>query len=126
MAERINIAMKEIILTDPFSGIDFKAHQFEDNSLVAVHPLTGETMRIRYDHLKNAFMLPAETLEHIPAVTLSQAAAETGLTLQRISNACKSGRIPFKKLPNGSKMILKKDLDDFSESKKNGRPRKEN
>lgn len=118
--------MKEIILTDPFSGIDFTAHQFEDNSIIAVHPLTGETMRIRYDHLKNAFMLPAETLEHIPAVTLSQAAAETGLTLQRISNACKSGRIPFKKLPNGSKMILKKDLDDFSESKKNGRPRKEN
>ena len=126
MAERINISMKEIILTDPFSGIDFTAHQFEDNSIVAVHPLTGETIRIRYDHLKNAFMLPAETLEHIPAVTLSQAAEETGLTLQRISNACKSGRIPFKKLPNGSKMILKKDLDEFEESKKNGRPRKEN
>ena len=118
--------MKEIILTDPFSGIDFTAHQFEDNSIVAVHPLTGETIRIRYDHLKNAFMLPAETLEHIPTVTLSQAAEETGLTLQRISNACKSGRIPFKKLPNGSKMILKKDLDEFEESKKNGRPRKEN
>lgn len=118
--------MQEIILTDPFTGIDFKAVRMDDYTILAIHPLTGEQIRMRYIAESNCFMLECERFEHIETISLIDAAKELGVSIQRVSNACKNGRIPFKKLPNGSKMILKKDLNDYAENKKNGRPRKEN
>ena len=117
---------KEIILTDPFTGIDFTAVQYDDNSIVAIHPLTGESITMPYDRHTKTFMLPAYVMNHIETLSLSQAAKELQTSLQCVSVACKSGRIPFKKLPNGAKMIVKDDLDYYAEMRKVGRPRKEN
>ena len=117
--------MQEIILTDPFTGIDFTAVKYDDHTIIAIHPLTGETIRMRYNAQTHAFMLPAEQFTKLETVTFAEAARELGVTRSRISAAVKNGRIPFKKLPNGSKMILKRDLMNYNETKATGRPRKD-
>ena len=117
--------MKEIILTDPFTGINFKASQYSDNSIVAIHPLTGETIKMQYDFLTRRFMLPIEVFEHIDTLTYTEAADETNVSVQRISAACKSGKLKMHKLPSGAKMILRDDLTRYANEKKNGRPRKD-
>ena len=117
--------MKQVLLTDPFTGIDFTAIRYDDKTIIAIHPLTGETIRLPYDFEHNAFMLPAYVMKHIDAVTLTEAAEELEVSLQRVSNACKSGKIAMKTLPNGSKMILRDDLRNYKENRKIGRPKKE-
>ena len=117
--------MKQVLLTDPFTGIDFTAIRYDDKTIIAIHPLTGETIRLPYDFERNAFMLPAHVMKHIDAVTLTKAASELDVSLQRVSNACKSGKIAMKTLPNGSKMILRDDLRNYKENRKIGRPKKE-
>ena len=117
--------MKRIILTDPFSGIDFETYQFDDDSIVAVHPLTHQMIRASLDHAANAFMVPVEAFEHIDTVTMQEAADFMNVSVQRVSNACKTGKLPLKELPNGTKMIVKSDLLKYNETKKVGRPRKD-
>lgn len=117
--------MKRIILTDPFSGIDFEAYEFDDKSMIAIHPLTKETIRVFYDREKRSFMVPVEAFEHIETMTMQQASDYMNVSVQRVSNACKSGKLPLKELPNGSKVIVKDDLVKYNETKKAGRPRKD-
>ena len=117
--------MQEIILTDPFTGIDFTALRYDDKTIVAIHPLTGESITMPYDNRCHTFMLPASAMKHIDAVTYMQAAKELDTSVQRVSVACKNGKIPFKKLPNGAKMILRDDLMHYAQTRKVGRPRKE-
>ena len=117
--------MKQVLLTDPFTGIDFTAIRYDDKTIIAIHPLTGETIRLPYDFESNAFMLPAHVMKHIDAVTLTEAAEELNVSLQRVSTACKTGKIAMKTLPNGSKMILRDDLRNYKKNRKNGRPRKD-
>ena len=118
--------MKQVLLTDPFTGIDFTAVRYDDYTLLAIHPLTGETIKLPYDANTHSFTLPAEVMKHVDACTLTQAAKELDISLQRVSTACKSGKIPMKTLPNGSKMILRDDLNHYKDNKKVGRPRKDN
>lgn len=117
--------MKEIILTDPFSGIDFQAVQESDYTIIAIHPLTGEAIRMQYDSNTACFMLPAHAFDMVETLTFADAAREMNVSRARISDAVKRGRLPFKRLPNGSKMILKRDLQTYNETKAVGRPKKE-
>ena len=121
-----NIAMKKIILTDPFTGIDFEAYTFDDESILAIHPLTGETIIASYDAATKRFMLPVEALEHIDTVTLKEAAEFMNVSVQSVSHTCSRGKLPVKVLPNGTKVIVKKDLQHYNDTKRIGRPRKEN
>ena len=114
----------EIILTDPFTGMDFTAYRVDNYTLLAIHPLTGEKIRLHYNAEKNTYMIPAHSISHIETLTYSQASRELETSLQRVSAACKSGKIPCKILPNGSKMILKKDIEQYAKTRKVGRPRK--
>ena len=117
--------MKNIILTDPFTGIDFNAWSFDDESIIAIHPLTGETIKASYDQAQKHFMIPIEAFEHIDTVTMKDAADYMNVSIQVVSNACKTGKLPVKHLPSGSKMIVKHDLIRYNETKKIGRPRKD-
>lgn len=117
--------MQEIILTDPFTGIDFKALRYDDKTIVAIHPLTGESITLPYDRKCKAFMLPAYAFDRIETLSFVQAAKQLETSVQRVSQACKNGKIPFKKLPNGSKMIIKNDLENYASTRKVGRPKKE-
>lgn len=117
--------MKKIILTDPFTGIDFDAWIFDDDSIIAIHPLTGETIRATYDQDKKRFMLPVEAFDHIETISMKDAADYMNVSVQVVSNACKTGKLPVKHLPSGSKMIVKQDLIHYNETKRIGRPRKD-
>lgn len=112
-------------MTDPFSGIDFRAVQESDFTIIAIHPLTGEAIRMQYDSNTKTFMLPAHVFDQVETLTFSEAAKELNVSRARVSAAVKNGRLPFKQLPNGSKMILKSDLESYNETKTIGRPRKE-
>ena len=116
--------MEKIILTDPFTGENFQATKYDDFTFVAVHPLTGEQIRIAYDDVCNCFMLPVCAFDKMETLSFTDAASEMGVSVQRVSAACKSGKIPFKTLPSGSKVILRNDLLQYVENRKNGRPRK--
>lgn len=115
--------MKEILLTDPFTGIDFTACKHEDK-LYATHPLTGETIILDYDKAKKSFMVPVESFKHVDALSITDAANEFYTTRQNVSRACKTGKLPFKKLPNGAKVILRTDMRRYIETAQVGRPRK--
>ena len=117
--------MKKITLTDPFTGIDFTALAFDNGMITAVHPLTGETIAMDYDKDHARFMLPVRSFNQIETVSIKQAADEMGITIQAVSKACASGKLPFKTLPNGAKMILKHDLELYNDTKSVGRPKKD-
>ena len=88
--------MKKIILTDPFTGTDFDALVFDDDSIIAIHPLTGETIRATYDEEKKRFMIPVEAFDHIETVSMKDAANYMNVSVQVVSKACKMGTLPVK------------------------------
>lgn len=117
--------MKQVTITCPFTGVDFEATEFADGSIVARNPLTNQEIRLSYNPMPHAFMLPKNALQHVETVSIVEAANLSNVSVQRISKLCADGVLQARILPDGSKVILLDELTSYNESKKNGRPRKD-
>ena len=117
--------MKPILITDPFTGLDFEAIELADDSILARNALTNQEIKLTYNPACNRFMVGKEHFTHIETLTLTQAAKFSNVSIQRISKLCADGVLQAHELPNGSKVILLDDLKRYNANKKNGRPRKE-
>lgn len=117
--------MKPVLITDPFTGLDFEAVELADGSILARNALTNEEIKLTYNIQCKRYLLDKSALNHIETVTLAQAAKFSNVSIQRISKLCADGVLQAHELPNGSKVILLDDLKRYNANKKNGRPRKE-
>lgn len=116
--------MREIILTCPFTGVEFSALEYADGTLIVKHPLTGTLNRINWNGTIERYNIPRFLFKHISTVTLTEAAEILVVSRQRISQIAKDGVIPAKSV-NGSTVFLLDDVLKYKETRKVGAPCKE-
>lgn len=113
--------MKQVMLTCPFTGVEFSALEYADGSLLITHPLTGEQVKINWNGTVSRFNVPKNLFKHYGTVTMSEAAEMLGVSRQRITAIAKNGTIP-PKLMNGSIIFLVSDVLDYKGTRKVGAP----
>lgn len=116
--------MKEIILTCPFTGCEFKALEDSDKNIYFNHPLTGEALRMNYNYTIKRYNLPKSYFDRMEVVTFAQAAEILGVSRQRISTIASTNVIRPVML-NGQQCFILSDVLDYKETRKVGAPRKE-
>ena len=115
--------MKKIILTCPFTGVEFEALEYADGSILIKHPITGERVKINWNGTINRFNVPKTLFKHYATVTMSEAAEILGVSRQRITAIAKDEVIPPKTV-NGSVMFLASDVLEYKNTRKVGAPSK--
>lgn len=116
--------MKKIILTCPFTGVEFEALEYADRSLLITHPLTGEQVKINWNASVKRFNVPANLFKHIETLTQTETAKVLGVSRQRVSAIAQTGVIQPHEV-NGAIMFLKSDVLKYAETRKPGAPCKE-
>lgn len=117
--------MKQIRLTDPFTGIGFDAIQDSTGDIITSAPLYHMEIKVRYAPERHSYEIPAVWFEHRPTCTFAKTADLLEVSAQRVTALVKSGMLQAHELPDGSRVILLDDVIDYNKSRKNGRPRKE-
>lgn len=116
--------MREILLTCPFTGVQFSATIDVNNNLYVTHPITGEVNKINYNSSIKKYNLPARLLERVETVTLSEAAEILDVSRQRVNAIAKTGVIQPRTV-NGQTVFTLDDVVEYKESRKPGAPRKD-
>lgn len=115
--------MQEIILTCPFTGVEFTALTDVCGNLYFNHPLTGEACRVNYNVSIKKYNLPKEYLKRVETVTFSEAAEILEVTRQRIYAIAQANTIKPRTV-NGQTVFLLDEVLDYKRSRKVGAPRK--
>lgn len=113
--------MQELILTCPFTGVEFTAIQTADGDLLVIHPLTGEQIKIDYNHTAMTYSMNAKTFKHIDTVTPAELIGILGVSRQRISQIVQDEVIPVHHV-NGSPVFLLPDVLEYKKNRKVGAP----
>ena len=113
--------MQELKLTCPFTGIEFTAIETIDGDLLVIHPLTGEQIKIDYDHTAMTYNMNAENFKHIDTVTPTELIGILGVSRQRVSQIVQDEVIPVHHV-NGSPVFLLPDVLEYKENRKVGAP----
>lgn len=116
--------MQEILLTCPFTGVEFTALKDVDNNLYFNHPLTGQALRVNYNCSIKKYNVPKEMMKHIETVSLSEAAEILDVSRQRVSTIAQTEVIKPKTV-NGQTVFLLHDVLEYKKNRKVGAPRKE-
>ena len=116
--------MKSLILTCPFTGVEFTALVDADNNLYVKNPLTNEDVRVNYNCSIKKYNIPANLFKHVDTVTLAQAAEILEVSRQRISAIALDNVIPAKSV-NGQTVFVLSDVLKYKETRKTGAPRKD-
>lgn len=114
--------MKTVNITCPFTGVDFDALVSDDNTIIFISPVTGETFTMKRDG--ENYLLPEKALRKHDLVTLKETAQILEVTKQRVSKIVKNGTIPVKRV-NGNAMFLRSDVLNYKHTRKVGAPFKE-
>lgn len=107
--------------TCPLTGSSFTAI-LEDGKMTVTNPITDE-IRV-YEVRDGMVLIPENLFSHIPTMTPKDASETLEVSLQRINQLAKSGKI----LPHyicGNMRFIKSDVLRYREQRKNGRPRKD-
>ena len=115
--------MKELILTCPFTGAEFTAHEYPDGKIEFIHPLTGEALFVNWNCSIKKYNVPRMFFEHIETMTPNEAAKELDVTPQRISQIMKDEIIPVRYI-NNSPVFLAQDVHSYKKTRKVGAPKK--
>ena len=116
--------MQEIILTCPFTGVEFTALTDVTGNLYFNHPLTGKVCRVNYNCSIKKYNLPKEMLKHIETVTLTQTAEILEVSRQRVNTIAQTGIIKPKTV-NGQTVFILDEVLDYKRNRKVGAPRKD-
>lgn len=113
--------MNKIILTCPFTGIEFDAGQFNDGKLICVNPLTNQVFEFDYDVRKRTFTINAELFNRVRTCTQAQAMEILGITRQRVNAIVKNQTIPVHRV-NDKDVFLLSDVLEYKQARKVGKP----
>lgn len=106
--------MEKVLITCPFTGLEFEGVKFADGRIVTTNALTGEEIRIGYNPSIRKYMLDASLLKHIPLVTMEECAEELGISKPRISVLVKQGRLTSIK-PSSALYITKESMLEYKQ-----------
>ena len=115
--------MKEIILTCPFTGVEFKATIDVDRNLYVKHPITGDVHKINYNRSIKRYNVPEQLFKHVETVTFSEAAQMLEVTRQRISAIASTGVIETFTV-NGQSVFKREDVVKYKETRSPGAPKR--
>lgn len=106
--------MKSIILTCPFTGVEFEALQSNNGrNYIFTNPATGQTFTAKDGMLT----LPVSAFVDSPrSVAPIEAAQMLCVSKQRITKLLRTGKLPFF-LVNGNKRILESDVLEYQQSR---------
>lgn len=109
--------MKEITLTCPFTGAEFNACEMADGSILIVHPLTGEQLKINWNCSIKKFNVPKNLFKHYETCTPAEAADILGVTRQRMHSIISDEVIPVKHVA-GRAVFLLSDVYHYRDNRK--------
>lgn len=115
--------MKEIILTCPFTGVNFTATEYADGRIVFVHPITRKIVYMSYNACIDKYYIDKVSFKRIDTVTQAQAMEILDISRQRVNKIVHDGTIPAYKI-NGSDVFVKSDVLKYKESRKRGKHEK--
>lgn len=95
--------MKFKTLTDPMTGLDFRAIEGTDGDLIVGTPFDG-TIRLPYDKETDSYRLPKGLLDYRHTMSLNECAEYLGVSKVRVSRMCANGSLVSAKI-KGSLII---------------------
>lgn len=95
--------MKFKTLSDPMTGLDFKAIEGTNGDLIVGTPFDG-TIRLPYDKETDSYRLPKGLLDHRQTMSLNECAGYLGVSKVRVSRMCANGSLLSAKI-KGSLII---------------------
>ncbi len=116
--------MKEIMLTCPFTGIEFKALECADGKIIIRHAITGAEIHMNWNSTCNRYYIKKDAFKHIETVSMMQAAEILDVSRQRISKIATDGVIQAYDI-NGNTVFMLSDVLEYKNSRKVGAPFKE-
>ena len=108
--------MQEIILTCPFTGVDFTAIVSNDGNVTFVNPLTDEVITVKD--------MPFGLFTHIETMTPAEVAEYLDISKQRVSQIIRDKVIPVSFVA-GKPVFMRVDVERYGRKRKVGRPEKE-
>ena len=95
--------MKFKTLSDPMTGLDFRAIEEPTGDLIVGTPFDG-TIRLPYDKETDSYRLPKGLLDHRQTMSLNECAGYLGVSKVRVSRMCTNGSLVSAKI-KGSLII---------------------
>ena len=95
--------MKFKTLSDPMTGLDFRAIEGTTGDLIVGTPFDG-TIRLPYDKETDSYRLPKGLLDHRQTMSLNECAGYLGVSKVRVSRMCANGSLVSAKI-KGSLII---------------------
>lgn len=89
--------MKFKTLSDPMTGLDFRAIEDTDGDLIVGTPFDG-TIRLPYDKETDSYRLPKGLLDHRHTMSLNECAEYLGVSKVRVSRMCANGSLVSAKI----------------------------
>ena len=111
--------MREIEMTCPFTGANFKGCELDSGNIVIVHPITGE--HIIMQKKGRVFEIPASCFFRQDTISMTEAAELLNVSKQRVSQIANDGIVPVKTI-NGQKVFLRSDISNYADTRKVGAP----
>lgn len=84
--------MKFKTLSDPMTGLDFRAIEGTTGDLIVGTPFDG-TIRLPYDNETDSYRLPKGLLDHRQTMSLNECAGYLGVSKVRVSRMCANGSL---------------------------------
>ena len=95
--------MKFKTLSDPITGLDFKAIEGTNGDLIVGTPFDG-TIRLPFDKETDSYKLPKSLLRYRQTMSLNECAGYLGVSKVRVSRMCANGSLLSAKI-KGSLII---------------------
>lgn len=89
--------MKFKTLSDPMTGLDFRAIEETTGDLIVGTPFDG-TIRLPYDKETDSYRLPKGLLDHRQTMSLNECAGYLGVSKVRVSRMCANGSLVSAKI----------------------------
>lgn len=113
--------MREITLTCPFTGVEFKALEYADGKIIIHHAITGEEIHMNWNYSCKRYNIPKRAFKHIETVTMQEAARILDVSRQRISKIAGDGIIT-PHFVNGNTIFVLDDVLEYKRTRKVGAP----
>ena len=68
--------MQKVMITCPFTGLEFEAVEYADGRFVATNAITGEDLYISYNPAIDRYLVDKSAFKHVKLMTLAEAAEE--------------------------------------------------
>lgn len=104
--------MEKVMITCPFTGLEFVALKYADGRIVTSNKITGEEIQLTYDPSIEKYMLSGSLLKHVPLLTIEECANELGVSKPRVSVLIKKNRLQTVR-PGAVVYITKDSMLDY-------------